>query len=200
MERRLAAIMAADVVGYTRLMACDQARTLDALRQLREQSFNPVVAEHRGSLIKNMGDGWIVEFASVFDAIGCAIEIQESLSTYKLIQLRIGIHVGEVVHEADDIFGDGVNIAARLEALAEPGQVMISENVHQSLDERMSTLFAGGEPQSLKNVPRKIAVWHWPATTPSEGTTGTGPIAASPAGPRTTIYRGAAIRQYVRRS
>jgi len=164
LERRLAAILAADVVGYSRLMGADQNKTLEALRQLRGELFDPVVTRHRGNIVKRMGDGWIVEFPSISDAVACAIAIQDSLSGHDTIRLRIGIHIGEVVFEADDVFGDGVNIAARLEAIAEPGQVLISDTALSSLDKKAAQQFIGGETKKLKNVDRPVAIWRWPAT------------------------------------
>jgi adenylate cyclase len=162
-ERRLTAILAADVVDYSRLMGEDQERTLDALRQLRTEHFNPVVGRHSGNVIKSMGDGWIVEFPSISDAVNCAIQIQLSLTGHEIVQLRIGIHTGEVTFEAEDVFGDGVNVAARLEALAEPGQVLVSDNAHQSLDSKSAGQFVGGEMHDLKNIKRSVAVWRWAA-------------------------------------
>ncbi|MBT3532701.1 MAG: tetratricopeptide repeat protein [Rhodospirillaceae bacterium] len=164
--RKLAAILAADVVGYSRLMGEDQAGTLDALRQLRKELFEPVVAEFRGNVVKRMGDGWIVEFASVSDAVDCAIRFQVVLADHEIIRLRAGIHIGEVVFEDEDVFGEGVNVAARLEELAEPGEVLISDTVHNSLDEKSAQQFSGGESQNLKNIARPVLVWRWA----SEGT------------------------------
>ena len=115
MERRLAAILAADVVGYSRLMGSDEAATLAALRQMRRALFEPLVAERRGTIVKRMGDGWLVEFASARDAVTCAVSLQEGLADNEIIKLRVGIHIGDVVHEEEDIYGDGVNIAARLQ-------------------------------------------------------------------------------------
>lgn len=168
MERRLTAILAADVVGYSQLMGEDQARTLDALRQLRGELFEPIVAEHRGNVVKRLGDGWIVEFPSISDAAACAIAIQEGLAGHHTIQLRIGIHTGEVVFEADDVFGDGVNVAARLETLADPGQVLISDSARNGLDGKTADQFMGGETHELKNIARPVAVWRWPAANGAE--------------------------------
>ena len=159
--RKLAAILAADVVGYSRLMGEDQAGTLDALRQLRKELFEPVVAEFRGNVVKRMGDGWIVEFASVSDAVDCAIRFQVGLADHEIIRLRAGIHIGEVVFEDEDVFGDGVNVAARLEELAEPGEVLISDTVHNSLDKKSAAQFSGGDNQELKNIARPVHVWRW---------------------------------------
>ncbi len=117
--RKLAAILAADVVGYSRLLGEDQARTLDALRNLRGELFEPVVSRHKGTVVKRMGDGWIVEFPSVSDAVDCAMRIQEGMVDHEIIRLRTGIHIGDVVFEDEDVFGDGVNVASRLEELAQ---------------------------------------------------------------------------------
>ncbi|MDE0944493.1 MAG: adenylate cyclase, partial [Alphaproteobacteria bacterium] len=162
MQRRLAAILAADVADYSRLMGEDQTRTLDALRQLRKELFEPQVSAFRGTVVKSMGDGWIAEFASVWDAIDCAIRIQEGLAGHDIIRLRAGIHIGDVVFEEDDVFGEGVNVAARLEALGNPGQVLISDTAYQSLDGKSAQQFGGGESHQLKNISRPVSVWRWP--------------------------------------
>ncbi len=162
-SRKLAAILAADVAGYSRLMGEDQARTLDALRQLRKDLFEPVVDEYRGNVVKRMGDGWIVEFASVSDAVACAIQVQTGLAGHEVIRLRTGIHIGEVVFEEEDVFGDGVNVAARLQELAKPGEVLISDTVHNSLDKKSAAQFGGGDAQELKNIARPVLVWRWPS-------------------------------------
>jgi len=174
MERRLAAILAADVVGYTRLMDDDQVGTVDALRYLRKELLEPIVQMSAGVVVKRMGDGWIVEFPSVSNAVNCAIRIQEGLKSHDTIRLRIGIHIGEIIAEDEDLFGDGVNVAARLEALAEPGTILISDTALHSLDNRTAGLFAGGEAQQLKNVARSVAVWHWPIETSSKTQTNLG--------------------------
>jgi TolB-like protein/class 3 adenylate cyclase/Tfp pilus assembly protein PilF len=163
LERRLAAILVADVVGYSQLMGADQSGTLDALRQLRDELFDPIVIGHRGNVVKRMGDGWIVEFPSISDAVACAIAIQSGLSGHDIIKLRVGVHTGEVVFEADDVFGEGVNVAARLEALADPGQILVSDTAINSLDKKTTQQFGGGETRELKNIERSVAVWHWPA-------------------------------------
>lgn len=161
-ERRLAAIMMADIVGYSQLMGADQGTAITALRQLRSTLFNPVVIQHQGNIVKSMGDGWLVEFSSISDAVSCAIAIQTGLEGQDTIRLRVGIHTGEVFFEAGDVFGEGVNVAARLEALAEPGQVLISDTAMNSLDQKAAAQFQGGVPQDLKNIARPIAVWCWP--------------------------------------
>ncbi len=168
MQRRLAAILAADVVDYSRLMGEDQARALDALRQLRKELFEPLVSKHKGTVVKRMGDGWIVEFASVADAVDCAMRVHEGLAGHEVIRLRTGIHIGDVVFEEEDVFGDGVNVAARLEELAAPGEVLISDTAHQSLDGSAGALFNSGDRHQLKNIARAIQVWRWPAGSASD--------------------------------
>lgn len=159
MTRRLAAILAADVVGYSALMAEDENSTLEALRRMRAEVFNPAVAGHRGKIVKNMGDGWLVEFASAVDAVSCAIRIQQGLDKNSILSLRSGIHIGDITHEGDDIFGDGVNVAARLEALAVPGGIAVSDAVYGSLDGTLSPAFDDAGEKCLKNIPRAIRVW-----------------------------------------
>ncbi len=168
MERRLAAILAADVVDYSRLMGEDQARTLDALRQLRGELFEPVVSEHKGTVVKRMGDGWIVEFPSVSDAVDCAIRIHEGLAEHEIIRLRTGIHIGDVVFENEDVFGEGVNVAARLEELANPGEVLISDTAQQSLDGKAAAKFSDGSSHQLKNIARPVQVWRWPVVSSAD--------------------------------
>jgi adenylate cyclase len=159
MQRRLTAILAADIVGYSTLMSADQERTLTALRKLRSEVFDPTVAGHRGKLVKSMGDGWLVEFTSAIDAVTCGMQMQDRLEGHETIKLRIGVHIGDVVHEEEDIFGDGVNVAARLEALAEPGAVVVSDAVHGALDGTLRPSFDDQGEQHLKNIDRPIRVW-----------------------------------------
>src|SRR6201997_4155249 len=134
--RRLAAILAADVVGYSRLMGIDEERTLAALKQLRRDLADPKIEEHHGRLVKTTGDGLLVEFASVVDAVRCAVEVQREMAERNIgvpverrIEFRIGINLGDIIIDEGDIFGDGVNIAARLEALADPGGICVSRVV-----------------------------------------------------------------------
>src|SRR5687768_3293478 len=134
--RRLAAILAADVVGYSRMIGEDEAGTLAALRAIWGELFNPAVAAHRGRVVKMMGDGALVEFSSAFDAVQSAAAIQRAMAerkaepARKTVSFRIGVNLGEIVSEGDDIFGDGVNVAARLEAQAPAGGLLISDAVH----------------------------------------------------------------------
>jgi TolB-like protein len=154
----------ADIVGYSALMDRNREGTIASLRSFREDTLQTLLADHGGKLIKSMGDGWIAEFKSTSDAADCAIAIQSARKPGGF-RLRIGIHTGEVVTDGDDIFGDGINIAARLEALAEPDQVLISDTSHNSLDRGDAALFCGGEQTELKNITRRIGVWCWPKGT-----------------------------------
>lgn len=164
MERRLSAILAADVVGYSRLLGEDETSTLSALREVRQDIFDPLASRFNGEIIKRMGDGWIVEFHSISDAAMCALTIQEKLADHALIKLRIGIHIGDVVFDTDDFFGDGVNVAARLEAAAAPGQVLISDTAYNSLDNKTKDRFRNGSEHQLKNISRPVTVYQWPVT------------------------------------
>ncbi|GAB5436246.1 adenylate/guanylate cyclase domain-containing protein [Falsiruegeria mediterranea] len=159
MTRHLAAILAADVVGYSAMMGADQEGTLAALRSLRSEVFSPTVAGHRGKVVKSMGDGWLVEFGSSADAVTCAMQVQDRVAGQEKIRLRIGIHIGDIVHEDEDVFGDGVNVAARLEALADPGTVAISDAVFGSLDGTLQPSFDDLGTRELKNISRPIQVW-----------------------------------------
>lgn len=161
MVRRLAAILAADVVGYSRLMSEDETGTIAALTELRRELFEPVTAERGGTIVKRMGDGWFVEYPSVSDAVCAAIRIQKELAGHELIQLRIGIHIGEVTFKDEDIYGDGINVAARLEGCAEPGEILISDTSHHSLDGKAVAEFYGGDALKLKNIPRPVGIWRW---------------------------------------
>jgi adenylate cyclase len=165
-ERRLAAILAADVAGSCRLIGIDEEGTLAQLKALRKTLFDPKIAEHHGRVVKNTGDGALVEFASVVDAVRCADEIQRSAAEQnidvpqnKRIELRIGIHVGDIIIEANDIFGDGVNIAVRLEGIAEPGGVSISDDAHRQIRGKIDLDYDDMGPQVLKNIAEPIRVW-----------------------------------------
>ncbi|MGB7101976.1 MAG: adenylate/guanylate cyclase domain-containing protein [Xanthobacteraceae bacterium] len=167
-NRKLAAILAADVVGYSRLMGADEAGTLNALKRHRESVFDPAVTAHHGRIVKLIGDGTIVEFPSVVDAVNCALSIQRSAAlppdqngAPSIIVLRIGINLGDVIIEADDIYGDGVNIAARLEPLAEPGGICISSIVNESIGNRVEVHFQDGGEIGVKNIERPIRVFRW---------------------------------------
>ena len=161
MERRLAAILAADVAGYSRLMGEDEVGTLSALRQLRTEILIPKVDTHSGRIVKSMGDGWLVEFTSVIDAVNCAIEVQECLAVLENIKLRVGMHLGDITHEEEDIFGDGVNIASRLQEIAEPGGIVISDMARRSIDRKRAAAFVDLGVQNLKNISEPIAAYGW---------------------------------------
>jgi adenylate cyclase len=133
------------------------------LAELRGELFEPVVGARGGKVVKRMGDGWIVEFPNISDATASAIEVQEGLSEHAFIRLRIGVHIGDVTFQDEDVYGDGINVAARLEAMAKSGQVLISDTAHQSLDGKAAMQFVGGESHELKNIARPVAVWRWPA-------------------------------------
>jgi TolB-like protein/class 3 adenylate cyclase/tetratricopeptide (TPR) repeat protein len=165
-ERRLAAILAADVAGSCRLIGIDEAGTLAQLKALRKTLFDPKIAEHHGRVVKNTGDGALVEFASVVDAIRCADEIQRGVAEQnidvpqdKRIELRIGIHVGDIIIDENDIFGDAVNIAVRLEGIAEPGGVCISDDAQRQVRGKVDIAFDDMGSQSLKNIADPMRAW-----------------------------------------
>jgi TolB-like protein/class 3 adenylate cyclase len=168
-ERRLAAILAADVAGSCRLIGIDEEGTLARLKALRRTIFDPKIAEHHGRVVKNTGDGAIAEFASVVDAVRCADEIQRGMAEQnidvpqdKQIELRIGIHVGDIIIEENDIFGDGVNIAVRLEGIAEPGGISISDDARRQIRGKVDVTFEDLGSQSLKNIAEPMRVWRVP--------------------------------------
>jgi len=166
LQRRLAAILSADVVGYSRLMGLDEAGTLSRLNALRRELVDPTIAAHAGRIVKLMGDGALVEFASAVDAVACAIEIQRQLrerdaggSEANPIQFRIGINVGDIIIEGEDILGDGVNIAARIEGIAAPGGISISEDAWRQVQGKVAANFVDAGEQSLKNIARPVRVY-----------------------------------------
>ena len=165
-ERRLAAILAADVVGYSRLTGLDEEGTLARLRALRRDLFDPVIAEHRGRIVKTTGDGLLVEFASVVDAVRCALRLQQGMAILntgvhsdRRIEFRVGINLGDVVVDGDDLLGDGVNIAALLEQLAEPGAICVSEDAYRHIRTKLELAAQDlGEPR-LKNISEPVRVY-----------------------------------------
>src|SRR5712671_4659737 len=164
--RRLAAILAADVAGYSRLIGADEGGTLEAFKAIRAELFDPKIADHNGRLVKTTGDGFLVEFSSVVDALRCAREVQArmverntSAATDRRIDFRIGINVGDIVVEDGDIFGDGVNVAVRLEGLAEPGGICASGTVRDHIGDRLDCTFEDIGDQSLKNIARPVRVY-----------------------------------------
>src|SRR5713226_5919909 len=165
-ERKLAAILAADVAGYSRLMGADEEGTLTRLKAHRRELIDPKIAEHRGRIVKTTGDGLLVEFASPVEAVRCAGEIQKamreregSLPEEGRIEIRVGINLGDVIIDEDDVYGDGVNIAARLEALADPGGVVISSTVFEQVRDRVPDSFEDLGDQQVKNIARPVRVY-----------------------------------------
>ncbi len=159
MVRRLAGILVADVVGYSRLMELDEVGTLDALKAHREALFDPAIAEHRGRIVKLMGDGALVEFASVVDAVTCAVAIQTGMAGGKGLELRIGVHLGDVIVEGEDIYGAGVNVAARLEGLAEPGGICLSADAYRQVRGKVAVEFEDLGERELKNLAEPLRVY-----------------------------------------
>jgi adenylate cyclase len=185
-DRRLAAILAADIAGYSRLMSVDEEGTLRQLKAHRKELIDPKITEHRGRVVKTTGDGMLVEFVSVVDAVRCAVDIQRSMIERNAevpaeshIQFRIGINVGDIISDDNDIYGDGVNVAARLEALAEPGGICVSRNVHDQVRDKLSFGFEDMGEQTVKNIARPIGV-HRIDLTDNAGTTVVKSIAAVP--------------------
>src|SRR5258705_1362044 len=165
-ERRLAAILAADVVGYSRLMGADEVGTLNSLKAHRRELIDPTIANHAGRVVKTTGDGMLVEFGSAVDAVQCAVAVQKAMAERNLtvpeasrIIFRIGINVGDTIIDGDDIFGDGVNIAARLEAISEPGQLCISGNTFEQVRNKTEAAIEDIGEQALKNIAQPIRVY-----------------------------------------
>ena len=165
-ERRLAAILAADATGYSRLMGEDEEGTLAALKTLLRELIDPKVREHCGRLVKTTGDGALVEFASVVDAVRCAVEVQRDMAkrnaeipAERRIEFRIGINLGDIIIDEGDIYGDGVNVAARLEALAEPGGVCVSRVVRDQVRDKLDFGFEDLGEQQVKNIARPVRVY-----------------------------------------
>jgi class 3 adenylate cyclase len=166
MARRLAAILAADVVGYSRLMAADEQGTHARLKALRQDFIEPTIALHHGRIVKLMGDGALVEFASVVDAVECAAAIQKGVGERQAempenqrIAFRIGINIGDIIIEDDDIYGGGVNIAARLEQLAEPGGICVAGNVYDQVKDKTAFGFAPMGEHKVKNIPEPVIAY-----------------------------------------
>ena len=200
--RRLAAILAADVVGYSRLMGADESGTLGALKAHLGELIEPVIATRHGRIVKTMGDGFLAEFASVVDAVQCAIEVQNAMpgrntgvAQERRLEFRIGINVGDVIVEGEDIFGDGVNVAARLEGLARPGGICISRAARDQVRDKLSIDLEDLGEQSVKNIARPRI---------SGAARGAGAGAGGRAGcagvTRQALDRSAALRQHVGRS
>src|ERR1700686_4230121 len=174
--RKLAAILAADVVGYSRLAGSDEDRTLARLRALRSDLIDPTIAVHNGRVVKRTGDGSLVEFRSVVDAVRCAIEVQNGMvernagvPPERRIEFRVGVHLGDVVEEADgDLMGDGVNIAARLEGIAKPGEICVSEVAYRQVKGRLDLKVTDLGPTKLKNIAEPIRAYSLQVGVPAE--------------------------------
>src|SRR5450631_4096483 len=165
-ERRLAAILAADIAGYSRLMGADEIGTLEGLKAHRRELIDPAITLHHGRIVKTTGDGMLVEFASIIDAVACAVAVQRAMlgrnidvSMDKRIVFRIGINIGDIIIDGDDIFGDGVNVAARLETLCEPGGLCISRGANEQIRDKLSLAFADLGEQAVKNIARAVGVF-----------------------------------------
>ena len=165
-ERRLTAILAADVAGYSRLMGADEEGTLAALKLLRREVADAKITEHRGRIVNTTGDGLLSEFASVVDAVRCAVEVQREMDTRnagvpaeRRIDFRIGVNLGDIMIDENDIFGDGVNVAARLEALAEPGGICVSRVVRDQVRDKLAIPFEDMGEQLVKNIARPVRAY-----------------------------------------
>ena len=165
-QRRLAAIVAADVAGYSRLMGVDESGTLASLKSHRRETIDPKIAEYGGRIVKTTGDGLLLEFPSVVEAVRCAVDVQRAMRTHnaglpadRRIEFRIGINVGDIILDGDDIFGDGVNVAARLEGLSEPGGICVTKAVRDQVVDKLSFAFEDLGEQQVKNIARPIDVY-----------------------------------------
>src|SRR5262245_17907635 len=187
LQRRLAAILAADVVGYSRLMETDEAGMLAALKARRKEVLEPLAAKHKGRVFKVTGDGVLVEFASAVNAVQCAVELQQGMAAANdgqakdtQVVLRIGVSLGDVMVEGGDLYGDGVNIAARLETIAEPGGIIVSEDAHRQVRNKLHIGFEDLGPQSLKNIAEPVRAYRVAGTPAVE-------IAAKPSSDKLSI-------------
>jgi TolB-like protein/class 3 adenylate cyclase/tetratricopeptide (TPR) repeat protein len=201
-ERRLAAVLAADVAGYSRLMGLAEERTLANLKSFRKTLVDPAIAAHRGRIVKTTGDGLLVEFASAVDAARCAVEVQRGMAEQNSnvpqdtrIEFRIGIHIGDIIVDDNDIFGDGVNIAARLEGIAEPGGICISDDAHRQIRGKVDIAFEDMGSQTLKNIAEPMRAWRMqvggasaaPSITRKEAAVSSGPQLALPDKPSIAV-------------
>ena len=168
MERRLSAILAADMVGYSRLVGIDEEGTISRHNRYRGSVLEPKIGEFNGRIVKLIGDGMLAEFASAVDATQCAVDIQREMHNHeedqpedRRIVYRIGVNLGDVIIDGDDIMGDGVNIAARLETLADPGGVCISSKVHDEVASKINVAFDDLGEQAVKNIAQPVRAWRW---------------------------------------
>ena len=193
--RKIAAILVADVVGYSRLASADEERTLARLRALRSDLIDPAIAVHHGRTVKRTGDGILIEFRSVVDAVRCAIELQSAMvgrnagvSPDMRIEFRIGVHLGDVVEEADgDLMGDGVNIAARLEGIAKPGAICLSDDAYRQVKRRLDLAVTDLGPTQLKNIAEPVRVYSLDVGAPAQARPAPAPAPEKSAAPRLSI-------------
>ena len=175
-QRRLVAIVSTDVVGYSRLMGRDESGTLAAFKAHRRELVDPKIEAHGGRVVKTTGDGLLLEFASVIDAVRCAIAVQDGMAARNAqvpedlrIVFRVGVHLGDVIVEEDDLFGDGVNVAARLEGLAKPGGIVISDDAYRQVRDRLKVAWRDAGEHEVKNIARPLKVWSWTPDAPARG-------------------------------
>ena len=193
--RKIAAILVADVVGYSRLAGADEEGTLARLRALRSDLIDPAMATHRGRVVKRTGDGSLIEFRSVVDAVRCAIEVQNGmverntgLPPERRIEFRVGVHLGDVVEEADgDLMGDGVNIAARLEGICEPGAICLSEDAYRQVKGRLDLAVRDLGPTQLRNIAEPIRIYSLQVGVPAEAKPASASAPEKSAPPRLSI-------------
>src|SRR5882724_6428432 len=192
-NRKPLAILAADAVGYSRLMEENEAGTLAALKRHRETVLDPAVAAHHGRIVKLTGDGALAEFGSVVDAVNCALAIQRAIPAngkgpaLPAIVLRIGINLGDVIIDGDDIYGDGVNVAARLETVAKPGGICVSSVVQESIGKRIDVGFRDGGSIQVKNIDRPIRIWTWHPDDPASSAALLAPAMPEPRAGKSSI-------------
>ncbi len=208
-HRRLAAIVAADVVGYSRLVGLDETGTISSFRDDRLELIEPATTAHDGRVVKTMGDGLLLEFASVVNATECALEIQTGMTLRnadvvedRRITFHIGINMGDIIIKGDDILGDGVNIAARLQEIAPPGGIAVSNRVHDDVRDRLQARFEDTGEQNLKNIARPDGVWRWRNTTTRKAAPSKrrGSCRRSPKNPRSPCCRFSTCRATSSRS
>ena len=170
-QRRLAAVLAADVAGYSRLVGADEEGTLNALRTHRHELVDPLIGEHGGRIANTAGDSLLLEFPSAVDAVRCTLALQRGmaarnaeLAPERQIRFRVGINIGDVVVDGDDLLGDGVNIAARVESLADAGGIAISDDAYRQVRDRLDIAWRDGGEHEVKNIARPIRIWRWSDT------------------------------------
>src|SRR3954452_20199639 len=186
-ERRLSAILAADIAGYSRLVGLDEEGTLARLKGVRRDLIEPTIADHKGRIVKTTGDGMLVEFASVVDAVRCAVAVQRTTAAREVAQpedrriaFRVGVNLGDIVVDREDILGDGVNIAARLEGIAEPGGICLSASAHEQVRDKVEGEFADLGDQTLKNIARPVRAYRVLLAKPVSAPAATPPVPDKP--------------------